>query len=195
MSRQTLPRLLSDIRACKLCAAHLEHGPRPVVQAGIQARLLIVGQAPGRRVHETGIAWNDPSGDRLRAWLQIPSELFYDASRIAIVPTGFCYPGKGNSGDLPPRPECAPTWHARLLDAMPDLQLTLLIGRHAQQYYLRENCKSTLTATVAAYGEYLPAYLPLPHPSPRNQSWWMKNGWFEKDLLPDLRRRVASVLA
>lgn len=194
MSSTKLPLLLSEIRACRLCEAHLPYGPRPVVQAGASARLLIVGQAPGKRVHETGIPWNDPSGDRLREWLNLPRDVFYDANQVAIMPTGFCYPGKGKSGDLPPRPECAPAWHARLLAAMPDLQLTLLIGRYAQEYYLRQNNKATLTATVAAYREYLPAYFPLPHPSPRNQFWWKTNDWFEREVLPELRRRVSTIL-
>ncbi|WP_420475688.1 uracil-DNA glycosylase family protein [Noviherbaspirillum sp. ST9] len=189
-----LPLLLSEIRACRLCEKHLPYGPRPVVQAGAGARLLIVGQAPGRRVHETGIPWNDPSGERLRDWLGVPREQFYDESRIAIVPTAFCYPGKGKSGDLPPRAECAPAWHASLLEAMPEVRLTLLIGRHAQEYYLRENGRATLTETVAAFADYLPAYFPLPHPSPRNQAWWKANPWFERDVLPALRRHVASAL-
>jgi len=189
-----LPLLLSEIRACRLCEKHLPHGPRPVVQAGASARLLIVGQAPGRRVHETGIPWNDPSGDRLRDWLGVTREVFYDERRIAIVPTAFCYPGKGKSGDLPPRRECAPAWHPHLLQAMPDIRLTLLVGRHAQEWYLRENGKATLTDTVAAYEEYLPSYFPLPHPSPRNQAWWKANPWFEREVLPALRRQIASVL-
>lgn len=187
--------LLAEVRACRLCEKHLDHGPRPVVQAAPGARLLIVGQAPGRRVHDTGIPWNDPSGDRLRDWLQMPREVFYDASKVAIVPTGFCYPGKGKSGDLPPRPECAPAWHPRLLEAMPEIRLTLLIGRYAQAYYLRENCRATLTETVATYADYLPHYLPLPHPSPRNQAWWKANPWFAAQVLPELRRRVATLLA
>lgn len=194
MSTRKLPPLLSEIRACRLCEKHLPHEPRPVVQAGPGAPLLIVGQAPGRRVHETGVPWNDPSGDRLREWLNLPRETFYDETQVAIIPTAFCYPGKGRSGDLPPRPECAPAWHPRLLAMLPELQLTLLIGRYAQEFYLRDNCKSTLTETVAAYKEYLPAYFPLPHPSPRNQSWWRTNSWFERDILPELRRRVAAIL-
>ena len=164
-----------------------------MVQASPTARLLIVGQAPGRRVHDTGIPWNDPSGDRLRRWLQMPREVFYDEGKVAIVPTGFCYPGKGRSGDLPPRPECAPAWHAPLLQAMPDVQLVLLIGRHAQEYYLRDNAKATLTATVAAFRDYLPRYLPLPHPSPRNRYWFTANPWFEQDVLPVLRERIDSL--
>ncbi|HEY0845638.1 MAG TPA: uracil-DNA glycosylase family protein [Noviherbaspirillum sp.] len=195
MGKSRLPSLLTEIRACRLCEQHLPHGPQPVVQAGASARLLIVGQAPGRRVHETGIPWNDPSGDRLREWLQVPREVFYDPARVAIMPTAFCYPGTGKSGDLPPRPECAPAWHARLLAAMPQVQLTLLIGRYAQEVTLRENGKSTLTETVAAYQEYLPQYFPLPHPSPRNRLWWKTNSWFEQDVLPVLRERVAAALS
>lgn len=194
MSRSKLPPLLSEIRACRLCEAHLPHAPRPVVQAGASARLLIIGQAPGRRVHETGIPWNDPSGDRLRDWMQLPPDVFYDPARVAIVPTAFCYPGKGKSGDLPPRAECAPAWHPRLLAALPQVRLTLLIGRYAQEVYLRENGKSTLTETVAAYKEYLPHYFPLPHPSPRNRLWWKTNSWFEEAVLPELRARVAAAL-
>jgi uracil-DNA glycosylase len=187
-------RLLAEVRACDLCAAHLPHGPRPVVQAGPEARLLIVGQAPGRRVHDTGIPWNDASGERLRDWLQLPPELFYDERLVAIIPTAFCYPGKGRSGDLPPRPECAPAWHPRLLPLMPQLQLTLLIGAHAQKFYLRENAKATLTETVAAFRDYLPRFFPLPHPSPRNQAWWKAHPWFERELLPVLRERIETIM-
>jgi uracil-DNA glycosylase len=193
-SKQTLPLLLEEIRACTACAAHLPHGVRPVVQAGATARLLIIGQAPGRKVHDTGIPWNDASGNRLRDWLGIDRDVFYDARRIAIVPAGFCFPGTGRHGDLPPRPECAPLWHARLLAALPNVQLTLLIGRYAQDLYLRDNRKESLTATVAAWHSYLPRYLPLPHPSPRNQRWWKTNPWFEQELLPELRARVTNLL-
>lgn len=185
-------QLLREIRHCDICAQHLPCAPRPIVQAGSTARLLIVGQAPGRIVHETGIPWNDASGDRLREWLQLPREVFYDEKLVAIVPIGFCFPGTGKSGDLPPRPECAPQWHAPLLAAMPDVRLTLLIGRYAQNFYLRENGKATLTATVAAYQEYLPKYFPLPHPSPRNRLWLKTNPWFEAQVLPELRRRVQA---
>jgi uracil-DNA glycosylase len=187
--------ILEEIGACRLCAAHLPHGPRPVVRASASARLLIVGQAPGRRVHETGIPWNDPSGDQLRAWLQLTPQQFYDERRIAIVPTGFCYPGKGRSGDLPPRPECAPHWHPRLSQAMPDIRLTLLIGAYAQAYYLQQQCKSTLTETVANYAMYSPRYFPLPHPSPRNRLWLRRNPWFANEVLPLLREQVAAALA
>lgn len=194
MSNTGLPRLLRAIRKCDTCAQHLPHGPRPVVQAGSTARLLIVGQAPGRIVHETGIPWNDASGNLLREWLQLPREEFYDETKVAIVPTGLCFPGTGKNGDLPPRPECAPQWHAPLLAAMPDVQLTLLIGRHAQNFYLRENGRPTLTETVAAYREFLPKYFPLPHPSPRNRLWLKTNPWFEAEVLPELRRRVQAIL-
>lgn len=192
--RQPLP-ILKDIAACTLCAAHLPHGPRPVVQASATARLLIVGQAPGRRVHESGIPWDDQSGDLLRAWLHLSRDAFYDARRVAIVPTGFCYPGKGKSGDLPPRPECAPQWHARLLQEMPAIRLTLLIGAHAQAYYLNARAGPTLTHTVAHYADYLPAYFPLPHPSPRNRFWLSSHPWFAQQVLPVLHREVAAALA
>jgi uracil-DNA glycosylase len=178
-----------------LCAADLPHEPRPVVRASASARLLIVGQAPGRRVHETGIPWNDPSGNQLRAWLQMSPEQFYDESRIAIVPTAFCYPGTGKGGDLPPHPACAPQWHPRLIEAMPSVTLTLLIGRYAQAYYLRERCKPTLTETVAGFREYLPHYFPLPHPSPRNRLWLKRNPWFESDVLPALRAMLEKVMS
>jgi uracil-DNA glycosylase len=186
--------ILDEVAACRVCAAHLPHGPRPVLQASASARLLIVGQAPGRRVHDTGIPWNDLSGDLLRAWLQLPRECFYDASEIAIVPAGFCYPGKGAAGDLPPRPECAPLWHPRLLAAMPHIRLTILIGRYAQALYLGKHCKPTLTETVARYADYLPHYFPLPHPSPRNRYWLGRNPWFAREVLPALRAHVAAVL-
>ena len=190
-----LNELLGQIRACRVCAAQLPHEPRPVLRAAAGARLLIVGQAPGRRVHETGIPWNDPSGDRLRDWLQLDKASFYDEGRIAIVPTGFCYPGTGRSGDLPPRPECAPLWHPSLREALPEVRLTLLIGAYAQAYYLGTRRGPTLTATVAAWADYAPDLLPLPHPSPRNRLWLTRNPWFEAELLPVLRERVAAVLA
>lgn len=190
-----LDKLLHQVRACTVCAPHLPLGPRPILRAGATARLLVVGQAPGRRVHETGIPWNDPSGDRLRSWLGMDRDTFYDESRIAIIPTGFCYPGTGKGGDLPPRPECAPRWHPPLLAVLPDIRLTLLIGQYAQAYYLGPRAKKALTETVAAWKEYLPQYLPLPHPSPRNQMWLKRNPWFERDLLPVLRQKVREALA
>lgn len=190
-----LDKLLQQARACTVCAPHLPHTPRPVLRAEKTARLLLVGQAPGRKVHDTGIPWNDPSGDRLRNWLGMDRDTFYDESRIAIIPTGLCFPGTGKQGDLPPRPECAPLWHPPLLAALKDIRLTLLIGQYAQAYYLGTRCKKNLTETVAAWEEYLPAYLPLPHPSPRNQMWLKRNPWFERDLLPVLRQKVSEALA
>jgi uracil-DNA glycosylase len=192
MSR--LDALLKEIRTCQMCEGALPLGPKPVLRASTTAKLLIVGQAPGRRVHETGIPWNDPSGDRLRTWLGMTREEFYDERRIAIVPTGLCYPGSGPRGDSPPRPECAPLWHPRVRALMPRIELTLLIGRYAQAYYLAGRRKKTLRETVQAHGEYLPEFLPLPHPSPRNRMWFKRNPWFEEEVVPLLQARVAKVL-
>ncbi len=190
-----MERLLREVRACTVCAAHLPLGPRPVLRAAATARLLIVGQAPGRRVHETGVPWNDPSGDRLRLWLNLTRDQFYDETQVAIVPTGFCYPGTGKGGDLPPRPECAPLWHPRLRAAMPDIRLTLLVGKYAQAYYLAGRQKATLGETVHAWREYLPALFPLPHPSPRNQRWFRVNPWLEQEVIPAARKLVEQILA
>lgn len=189
-----LDDLLREARACTVCAPSLPHGPRPVLRAAPGARLLIVGQAPGRRVHETGVPWNDPSGDTLRDWLQMTREQFYDASRVAIIPTGLCYPGKGNHGDLPPRPECAPLWHPRLRAALPEIRLTLLVGHYAQAYYLGALRQSSLSGTVAGWRTYLPAFFPLPHPSPRNRRWLAQRPWFESEVLPALREQVGRAL-
>jgi uracil-DNA glycosylase len=182
-----------DARACDACADHLPFKPRPVFRAGKTARLLIVGQAPGRRVHETGIPWNDPSGDVLRAWLGMDRDAFYDTSRIAIVPAGLCYPGTVNGADLPPCKECAPLWQPRFRAALPDVRLTLLVGIYAQAYYLGNSRKKTLGETVRAYREYLPAFFPLPHPSWRNLGWLKRNPWFARDVIPALRRRVKAL--
>lgn len=184
--------LLDEIRACRHCEGSLPLGPNPVVRASRSARLLIVGQAPGTKVHATGIPWNDPSGDRLRNWLQLEPEQFYDDSLIAIVPMGFCYPGRGKSGDLPPSPACAPLWHDRLLQQMPGVQLTLLIGNYAQGHYLGRS-RENLTQRVQRWAEFGPRYLPLPHPSPRNTLWLRRNPWFEEQVLPALRQRVAEI--
>ena len=180
--------------ACQVCAAHLPHGVRPVFQVHARARLLIAGQAPGRKVHETGVPFDDPSGDRLRAWLGIDKATFYDPRRVAILPMGFCYPGAGKSGDLPPRPECAPLWREPFMTALPDIGLTLAIGQYAQAAYLGALCKPTLTETVRAWRDYGPRLTPLPHPSPRNNIWLAKNPWFEEEVLPALRVKVAAIL-
>ncbi|HEX7910739.1 MAG TPA: uracil-DNA glycosylase family protein [Paraburkholderia sp.] len=193
--RAPLDALLAEIRACRACEAVLPLGPRPVVRAHRDARILIVGQAPGARVHASGIPWDDASGKRLREWLGVDTDTFYDATRFAIVPMGFCYPGRGASGDNPPRPECARLWLDRLLAELPAIRLTLLIGQYAQRHFLANTRKATLTDTVLAWRDFGPAVLPLPHPSPRNQAWFKHHPWFESDVLPELRRRVARQLA
>lgn len=190
----TFSELLSEVRHCTLCAEHLPLGPRPVVQASSQARLLIVGQAPGRRVHETGIPFNDPSGDRLRAWMGIDREAFYDERQVAILPMGFCYPGTGKSGDLPPRPECAPAWRDLLLSHLTNIELTLAIGQYAQAWHLG-GPKRSVTETVRQWETFWPEVIPLPHPSPRNNRWLTRNPWFEESVLPRLRARVSEILA
>ena len=185
--------LLAQIRACRHCEESLPLGPNPVVRASATARLLIIGQAPGTKVHASGIPWNDPSGDRLRQWLQLERKQFYDESLIAIVPMGFCYPGKGKSGDLPPSPDCAPLWHARLLEQMPRLELILLVGSYAQQKYL-DSAGETLTQRVQRWADFGPRYFPLPHPSPRNTLWLRRNPWFEEEVVPALRRQLGPIL-
>jgi uracil-DNA glycosylase len=186
---------LREIRGCTVCARELPLGPRPVVRGTVSSRLLITSQAPGTRVHETGLSFNDRSGDVLRFWLGIDREIFYDESRVAIMPMGFCYPGRAaNGGDLPPRRECAPLWHARLLPLFPAIRLNLLVGSYAIDYYLRERRKRTMTETVRAWREYGPRYIPLPHPSWRNVLWMRQNPWYEAEVLPDLRARVRAAL-
>ena len=194
-AERALKRILAEARACRLCESHLPLGPRPVLRAAPSARLMIIGQAPGTRVHETGIPWNDRSGDRLRDWLHLPREIFYDERRIAIVPMGFCYPGvDAKGGDRPPRPECAPRWHAPLRAALPKVELTLLVGMYAQRHYLGRRRQATLTATVRHWPDYAPDFIPLPHPSWRNTTWLKKHPWFEEDLLPELRERVKKLV-
>lgn len=188
-----LTQLLKKIERCRTCEEYLE--PRPVLRASETARLLIVGQAPGVRVHNTGIPWNDASGERLRKWLLIDSDMFYDTSLVAIIPMGFCYPGKGIRGDLPPRQECAEKWLSQLLSCLPWIKLTLLIGQYAQRYYLGESCKNTLTETVFSYANYLPSYFPLPHPSPRNNLWLRNNPWFDRVVIPQLRHQVKKLFS
>jgi uracil-DNA glycosylase len=191
--RISLSAVSREARACRFCEKQLPQAPRPIFRVGKAARLLIVGQAPGRRVHETGIPWNDPSGDVLRDWLALDREAFYDTSRIAIVPIGLCYPGTVDGADLPPCRECAPLWQPRFRAALPDIRLTLLVGAYAQAFYLKRRRKKTLADTVRAWRDYLPEFFPLPHPSWRNIGWLERNPWFEKDVLPALRRRVRTV--
>jgi len=189
-----LDALLAQVRACTHCGELLPKGPRPVLRAHNAARILIVGQAPGTRVHETGIPWNDPSGVRLRQWLGVTPGQFYDPSRFAIIPMGFCYPGRdARGGDSPPRPECAPLWHGRLLAMLPNLELTLLVGAYAQRYYLADRALKTLTETVYQWRDFGPGFLPLPHPSPRNNLWLRRNPWFETEVVPALQARVVDL--
>lgn len=185
-----LTKLLTEIRGCRECEAHLPLGPRPILVAHRQAKILIIGQAPGLRVHQSGVPWDDPSGDRLRDWMGISSEDFYDDTKVALVPMGFCYPGTGKTGDLPPRKECAPLWHERLLATLESVRLTLVIGRYAQQSQFGQHNKPTLTQTVQAWKEFTPAAVPLPHPSPRNNRWLKRNPWFSSEVLPYLRHRI-----
>lgn len=189
-----LEGLVREARACTVCAAHLPHPPRPVLRVGKSARLLIIGQAPGRRVHASGIPWNDPSGQRLRDWLGLEPEVFYDERRVAILPIGLCYPGTVNGADLPPRKECAPLWHPRIVPALGQVRLTLLVGSYAQAFHLADLRKPAMTETVRAFREYLPRFLPLPHPSWRNSGWLKRNAWFEAELVPELRRLIRATL-
>jgi uracil-DNA glycosylase len=187
--------LLAEIRACTVCAPHLRLGPRPILRGRPSARLLIISQAPGIRVHETGLSFNDPSGDRLRAWLGIDREAFYDETRVAMMPIGFCYPGRdAKGGDLPPRPECAPLWHARLRRSFPAVELTLLVGRYAMNYHLPRSGRGSMTETVARWRDFLPEYFVLPHPSWHTIRWLRDNPWFENEALPELQRQVGRIL-
>lgn len=192
---EPLASLLARVRACRICAQALPHEPRPIVQAASGARLLIIGQAPGRKVHASGVPWDDDSGDRLRAWTDLDRATFYDPEQVAQMPSGFCYPGKGNSGDLPPRPECAPTWHPPLLAALPQVRLTLLVGQYAIRRYLPPRLRLSLTEAVRRYAEAPAGLFPLPHPAWRSRLWMARNPWFESEVLPVLRRRVVDALA
>lgn len=185
--------LLTDVLACTLCKDVLPLGPRPVIQFSPRARILIAGQAPGRKVHETGMPFNDASGDRLRSWLGLDREQFYNADKIAILPMGFCYPGTGRNGDLPPRPECAQAWRAALLEQLADLELTLVIGQYALNYHLPE-FSGSVTDAVRSWQDTWPQLVPMPHPSPRNQRWLKQNPWFQDDVLPALKQRISQIL-
>ena len=190
---ETFTQLLRSVRDCRICEESLPLGPRPVLQVDPKARILIAGQAPGRRVHESGIPFDDPSGDRLRKWLGLSREVFYDPAKVAILPMGFCYPGTGKSGDLPPRPECADAWRDKLLRVLQHIELTLVIGIYAQRWHL-PHMHRNLTETVRAWEEYGPAVIPLPHPSPRNNIWLKKNPWFADSLLPTLKEKAREAL-
>lgn len=191
--KSSLDQLLVQVRSCRVCEGSLDAGPRPIVQVGGRARMVIIGQAPGRRVHESGIPWDDPSGDTLRGWLHLDREQFYDPDLVAIIPMGFCYPGSATSGDKPPRPECAPLWHTQLLGHLPQDRLEVIIGSYAQKRYVPE-LQGNVTETVARWHELLPGRIVLPHPSPRNRHWLTKNPWFETEALPAIARRVAEVI-
>jgi uracil-DNA glycosylase len=193
-SERDFENLLTEISACRVCEEHLPLGPRPVVQASLQAPILLVGQAPGRRVHESGVPFDDPSGDRLRTWLGVDRETFYDPTKIAIVPMGFCFPGTGKSGDLPPRPECAETWLEQVLTPMTKVRLTVVMGAYALKYHLNPGRRS-LTEVVRDWESFWPQHIPLPHPSPRNIRWFKTNPWFEGQVIPHLQARVAELLA
>lgn len=190
-----VPALQAEVAACTFCAPHLPLGPRPITQFSASARILIIGQAPGTKVHMSGIPWADDSGDRLREWTGIGADQFYDPAKVALVPMGFCYPGKAAGGDAPPRPECAPRWHARILDLLPADRITLLVGSYAQQYYLPRDAGSTLIARVRSFERFAPAIFPTPHPSWRSVGWMRRNPWFETELLPRLRAAIATHLA
>jgi len=189
-----MENLLHNIRQCNICSEYLQFEPRPVVSAHPESKIVIIGQAPGTKVHNSGIPWDDASGKQLRKWLKVSDNDFYDETKFAIVPMGFCYPGKGTTGDLPPRPECAPQWHNLLFNNMPNLELVILIGMYAQKYYLQKTAKKTLTETVANYKNYLPKYSVLPHPSPRNRFWLTKNPWFEAEVVPELQEKIKDIL-
>lgn len=191
--RTSLTHLLTEVRACTVCAQHLDHEPRPIVQLAAGARIVIIGQAPGRRVHESGIPWDDSSGRTLRTWLGLTDEQFYNPSVVALVPMGFCYPGSAASGDKPPRPECAPLWHDALLSQLPADRLEVIIGMYAQKRYVTDR-RRTLTETVANWSAYLPAQVVMPHPSPRNRHWLTKNPWFEAETIPAVQERIAEVM-
>jgi len=192
---ESFTALLARARACRLCADHLPLGPRPVLQAAASARLLVCGQAPGTKAHETGVPWNDASGEELCRWLGLSRARFYDASRVALIGVGLCYPGRlPAGGDAPPRPECAPLWQPPLRASLPRLRLTLLVGSYAQVYYLGARRKASVSETVRAYRDYLPDFIPTPHPSWRTRGWLKRNPWFEAELVPELRQRVQAAI-
>ncbi|MFN0274959.1 MAG: uracil-DNA glycosylase family protein [Chitinophagales bacterium] len=189
-----MKKLIAEVCACTVCKKFLPNSPRPVFSVSPQSKILIIGQAPGQKVHNSGIPWDDVSGNELRRWLNVSKDQFYNNKFFGLMPMGFCYPGKNKTGDLPPRPECAPLWHDKLLNKMKEVKLTILIGQYSQKYYLGGKLKSTLTETVKKFREYLPEYLPLVHPSPRNKIWQKKNPWFEKEIVPYISSLVRQYL-
>lgn len=189
-----MENLLARIKNCSTCKAHLPLGPKPVLTAHLHSKIVIIGQAPGTKVHASGIPWDDASGRQLRKWMGVTDDQFYNTENFAIVPMGFCYPGRGKGGDMPPRPECAPQWHKSIFELMPQVELVILIGLYAQKYYLKKTAGKSLTETVANYQSYLPYYFPLPHPSPRNRFWLTKNPWFEQHIEPELRQRIHEII-
>ncbi len=185
--------LLCEIRDCRVCKDHLPLGPNPIIEANENSKIVLISQAPGRIVHESGVAWNDQSGKKLREWLGVDNDTFYDPSNFAILPMGFCYPGKAKTGDLPPRKECAPMWHESVWDELKNVELKILIGSYAANYYLSSNLN--LTEKVKDYQSYLPEFWPIPHPSPVNRFWRSKNPWFEKNVVPDLQRKIQQIIS
>lgn len=186
--------LLTEIKSCTVCSEFLPNAPRPIVQVSAQSKIIIIGQAPGQKVQNTGIPWDDASGKNLREWLGVSDATFYDEKQIGLIPMGFCFPGTGKSGDLPPRPECAKLWHDKLSEQMKEVKLTLLVGQYAQKHYLKKTMMRNLTETVRNYHTYLPTYLPLPHPSPRNNIWMKKNAWFKQEVIPSIKELVQEYL-
>ena len=186
--------LLKEIRACDVCREHLPLGPRPIIEAVKNSKIILISQAPGRVVHQSGVAWKDQSGKKLREWLDVGEETFYNPANFAILPMGFCYPGKGKTGDLPPRKECAPLWHHQVFEHLESVQLKILIGSYASNYYLPKSRYKNLTEKVSNFDEFLPEFLPLPHPSPVNRFWQIKNPWFEKEMIPKIQHLIAGIL-
>ena len=189
-----MKNLLAEIRGCTVCEKFLPNAPRPIIQASAKSKILIIGQAPGQKVQNSGIPWDDKSGDELRRWLHVSKEQFYDPTLFALMPMGFCYPGKGSSGDLPPRPECAPLWHGKIVSQIKNVKLIILIGQYAQKFYLGKDFNPSITENIKNFNKFLPTHLPLVHPSPRNRIWQKKNPWFENEVLPVLQDNVNNII-
>lgn len=189
-----MQKLLSKIRNCEVCASHLPLGPRPIIAGSPKSKIVLISQAPGRRAHDLNKAWDDASGRKLREWLGVTETEFYNPDNFAILPMGLCYPGKAKTGDLPPRKECAPLWHDAVWEQFKNVQLKIVIGKYAQDHYLKTYVKKNLTENVANYNDFLPSLFPIPHPSPVNRFWTIKNPWFEEDVVPKLKKRVSSII-